>query len=122
MRFKELGERVREIQLEEKKCEHDFEIKQLKQEVEEGIRKRKSLEEEVKREQEYQEQLEEEARLGYDEMSRKRDEMSRKRDEMRKERDEEREGKWKKNFRDNGTQNQREGTTKRAKGKKDNGE
>ena len=61
-------------ELEKKKREHDLELEQLKGKVEEGIRKRKSLEEKVKREQEYQKQLKEEARLEYDEMSRKRDE------------------------------------------------
>ena len=93
--------------LEEKKCERDSEIKQLKREVEEGIWKRKSLEEEVKRGQEYQEQLRKKASLEYDEMSRKRD-------EMWKERDEESEENWKKNFRDTGTQKQREEITKRT--------
>ena len=92
-------------QLEEEKRKHNLEVKQLKEEVEQGIRVRKRLEEKVKREQEYQEQLEEEARLEYDEMSRKRD-------EMWKERDEESEEKWKKNFIDNGARSQRDKITK----------
>ena len=81
-----------ETKLEEQKRKHDLEIKQLKREVEEGIRKSKSLEEDVKRGQKYQEQLRKKASLEYDEMSEKRD-------EMRKEAQKEREEKWKKNLR-----------------------
>ena len=117
----ELNERMKERignSRDRKHMEEEWEkkLKQLEGEVEEGIRKRKSLEEKVKREQEYQEQLRKEASLEYDEMSRKRDEMCKKRDEEGEER-------WKKkNFRDTGAQSQREGTTKRDKGKKVNGE
>ena len=64
--------------LEEKKCEHNLEVKQLKEEVGRGNQDRKSLEEKVKREQEYQEHLKEKARLEYAEMSKKRYEMSKK--------------------------------------------
>ena len=59
-RFKELEERVREIQLEEKKCEHDFEIKQLKEEVRSGKQIKESLERKIKREEEHLEERTEE--------------------------------------------------------------
>ena len=99
MEVKQLTEEW-ETKLEERKRKHNLEVKQLEEEVERG--------------QEYQEQLREEARLEFEERCRERD-------EMRKERDEEREGKWKKGYEIMEHRN-REGTTKRAKGKKDNGE
>ena len=50
--------------MEEKKCEHDLEVKQLKEEVGRGNRDRKSLEEKVKRERQYKEQLRKKKQVG----------------------------------------------------------
>ena len=66
-----------ETKLEEQKRKHNLEVKQL--------------EEEVEREQEYRKQLEEKARLEYDEMREKRDAMG-------EEEERQREEKWKKEF------------------------
>ena len=56
----------------EERMRQEKEISQLKEKVEEGIRRRESLEEKVERERECQKQLKEKAKLKYDKMRKER--------------------------------------------------